>query len=140
MKNKRKSKRISLIFAIANIAICLYMAAGCTALVYNITLFSGIEDKIRSIVMIGVIVVSALLILGSILLKVKNKKIGLVILIVIMAILSSVMLYVSSIAKKASDTLDNITSNKIVYSTSIVTLKESSINDIKDVVGKKLVL
>ncbi len=139
-KRKKKSvnKMVNIVLIVSTILICILLAGSSTYLIYNITLFNGIENFIRNCAIVILILLALVLILCSVNLKIKGKKIGLIIILVVMTIISIGELYVSSIAKKASDTLDNITSTKITYSTSIVTLKSNSYNSINDVKNKKI--
>lgn len=138
MRKKRSKKKINIVFLIMTIIVVIISIYSCIKLVHGITLFDGIENNIRKWAIIGIIAINAILIIVSLFLKMKNKKIGLIIILIILSILSFGELYVSKIVKKASDTLDNITSNKIVYSTSIVTLKDSSLKSIDDIKDKKI--
>lgn len=138
MKSKRKKKIINMIFMILCIIVSLIIAVSTGYLVYNISLFDGVENFIRNCAIVILILIALVLIFSSINLKIKKKKIGLIILLVVMLVISFGEFYISSIAKKASDTLNNITSTKITYSTSIVTLKDNPYNSIDDVKNKKI--
>lgn len=138
MKQRKKNKNINIVLIVVTILVSLLLAVSSGYLIYNITLFNGIENFIRNCAIVILILITLVFIFCSINLKIKGKKIKLFILLAIMVIISVGELYVSSIARKADDTLNRITSDKITYSTSIVTLSSSSLNNINDVKNKKI--
>lgn len=138
MKQRKKNKNINIVLIVVTILVSLLLVISSGYLIYNITLFNGIENFIRNCAIVILILITLVFIFCSINLKIKGKKIKLFILLAIMAIISVGELYVSSIARKADDTLNRITSDKITYSTSIVTLSSSSLNNINDVKSKKI--
>lgn len=138
MKQRKKNKNINIVLIVVTILVSLLLAVSSGYLIYNITLFNGIENFIRNCAIVILILITLVFIFCSINLKIKGKKIKLFILLSIMVIMSVGELYISSIARKADDTLNRITSDKITYSTSIVTLSSSSLNNINDVKSKKI--
>lgn len=122
MKATKKKKTT---FKINNLLILLVLISS-FFLIYHILLLGPIEPLIRYII-IGVIIF--INILFFVVKKKKNKKIALVMMIGFISI--NILLCYS--INKVYSIVDSINKNKIVYSSSLITLKNRNISSIDDV-------
>ncbi len=112
-------------FKLNNLLICLVIISS-LFLIYNILLFGPIEPLIRYLV-IGLIII--INIVFFIIKKNRTKKTAILMMIIFICI--NVLLCYST--SKVYSIIDSINKNRIVYSSSLITLKSSDINTIDDV-------
>ncbi len=126
--SKRKKKKTTL--KINNVLILLVLISSCF-LIYHILLLGPIEPVIRYII-IGVILLVNFIFF--IIKKKKTKKIAKVMMILFICV--NVLLCYS--IRKVYGIIDSINKNKIVYSSSLITLNSNNISSIDDVSGYKI--
>ena len=106
--------------------------------IYAISLLNGIENTLRFIVSV-VVVMIWLLTLRSYIRSLKKRKISKYIPRIILSIIYVVILIViGGFIIKTYSKVDNLTSSHDLYSTSIVTLKSNKVDSIKDMNNKKI--
>lgn len=106
--------------------------------IYAISLLNGIENTLRFIVSV-VVVMIWLLTLRSYIRSLKKRKISKYIPRIILSIIYIVILIViGGFIIKTYSKVDNLTSSHDLYSTSIVTLKSNKVDSIKDMNNKKI--
>jgi len=126
-KVKRKKKRN---LKINNILILLVLISS-IYFIYHILLLGPIEPIIRYIIVFIIIIANLLFFIFK---KNKPKKIA----IIMMIMFSSINFLLGYSINKVYNVVDSINKNKIVYSSSLITLKESNINTIDDVSKYKI--
>ena len=126
----KKTKKKKSTLKINNLLIILVLISS-LFLIYHILLLGPIEKVIRYIA-IGIIIL--INIIFFIIKRKKNKKIA-ILMMITFTILNIVLCY--SINKVYS-IIDSINKNKIVYSSSLITLKNKNINSIDDVTEYKI--
>lgn len=128
MSIKKKKKKTSLKFN--NILILLVLISSCF-LIYHILLLGPIEPVIRYIV-IGVIILINFIFF--IIKQKKTKRIAMIMMIFFICI--NIVLCFS--ISKVYGIIDSINKSKIIYSSSLITLKNKDINSIDDVSNYKI--
>ena len=103
--------------------------------IYNLLLLEGIEDILRYITSIIIFIIG--IILSIIIFKTKNKKIY-TITVFISLLLFFILLMGSFYINRAYNSINKINKTEALYSTNLIALKESKINDIKDLKNKKI--
>lgn len=116
--------------------VCVTVASG--YFLYAISLLNGIEDVLRFIVSV-VIMISWIFILRSYIRSLKKRKLSKYLPRVILSILYITMLVLAgNLITKTYSKVDNLTTSHNLYSTSIVTLKSNKVNSIEDMNHKKI--
>lgn len=130
MKKRKISKRtvISFIMMLLCIISNVY-------LVYSLFLLSGIETLIRVVVSSIITLLDVCLIYGF-LTSIKKKDKMYIIYTILGLIFSIILLFVGHYIIKTYKVVDNFTTDSTTYSTSLVTLKDNKVDDIKKVDGK----
>lgn len=128
-ENKKANKFLNLISGIVvGMFICISIY-----LIYNIAKLSGIEDLIRYIVM-GLLGIICLVVLFKYLKFRKRCKVSKYLLfILILIILGSLEFLISSIINKGVNVIDNMSKDKITYTSSLIALKSGNYTSIKNI-------
>lgn len=125
-KNKKKKKTLKI-----NNLLKILVLISSIFLIYHISLLGPIEPIVRYII-IGIIII-----INIIFLLIKKKKLKKIVnTVMIIFILINIILCYS--INKLYNIVDSINKNKIVYSSSLIALKNSDINSIDDVTGYKI--
>lgn len=134
MKELKKAKGWLIIMML----LFLVVTGASVYFIYAISLLNGIENTLRFIVSI-VVVMIWLLTLRSYIRSLKKRKISKYIPRIILSIIYIVILIViGGFIIKTYSKVDNLTSSHDLYSTSIVTLKSNKVDSIKDMNNKKI--
>ena len=128
MKQTIKKKKTNL--KINNILILLVLFSS-IYFIYHILLLGPIEPLIRYIIVFIIIIFNILFFIFK---KDKPQYIA----IIMMIIFISINLVLGYSINKIYGLIDSINKNKIVYSSSLITLKENNINEINDVTKYKI--
>lgn len=126
MRKKKKKKSIKF----NNILILLVLLSS-FFLIYHILLLGPIESTIRNIMILGILLIDILFFLFK---KNKSKHVAIIMMVIFISI--NVVLCFS--IRKVYGIIDTIHKNKIVYSSSLITLKNANINNIQDVSKTKI--
>lgn len=129
MKNKKRKK---VKFKMGNILILLSIIAS-IYLIYNILLLKNIENIIRYIIIIIILFLDLYFFRKNI--KIKKKK---RLFAFLMIIFISVNIALASVINKVYSTIDKINKDKITYSSYLISLADSDINNIDDCTSKKI--
>ena len=123
---KRRKKKIKF----NNLLILLVLLSSCF-LIYNILLFGNIETQIRYIIIGFIILVNIIFFLIK---QKKNKTIAtiMMILFIIINIIGSLSI------NKVYSIIDSFNKGEVIYSSSLITLNDSSISTIDDVKKTKI--
>ena len=135
MKSPKKNKRkISIKYVIMFIMalICLGVSG---FFLYAISLLTGIENKIRIILALIIVVLTLIFVIGLISSR-KNRNKKYLFYIPVIIIYSICLVAFSYYIIKTYKVVDNFTTNTTTYSSSLVTLKSNKVEDIKQVSGK----
>ena len=134
MKELKKAKGWLIIMML----LFLVVTGASVYFIYAISLLNGIENTLRFIVSV-VVVMIWLLTLRSYIRSLKKRKISKYIPRIILSIIYIVILIViGGFIIKTYSKVDNLTSSHDLYSTSIVTLKSNKVDSIKDMNNKKI--
>ena len=134
MKELKKAKG----WLVIMILLFLVVTGASVYFIYAISLLNGIENTLRFIVSV-VVVMIWLLTLRSYIRSLKKRKISKYIPHIILSIIYIVILIViGGFIIKTYSKVDNLTSSHDLYSTSIVTLKSNKVDSIKDMNNKKI--
>lgn len=134
MKELKKAKG----WLVIMILLFLVVTGASVYFIYAISLLNGIENTLRFIVSV-VVVMIWLLTLRSYIRSLKKRKISKYIPRIILSIIYIVILIViGGFIIKTYSKVDNLTSSHDLYSTSIVTLKSNKVDSIKDMNNKKI--
>ncbi|HIU23178.1 MAG TPA: LCP family protein [Candidatus Fimihabitans intestinipullorum] len=134
MKELKKAKGWLIIMML----LFLIVTGASVYFIYAISLLNGIENTLRFIVSV-VVVMIWLLTLRSYIRSLKKRKISKYIPRIILSIIYVVILIViGGFIIKTYSKVDNLTSSHDLYSTSIVTLKSNKVDSIKDMNNKKI--
>ena len=134
MKELKKAKGWLIIMML----LFLIVTGASVYFIYAISLLNGIENTLRFIVSV-VVVMIWLLTLRSYIRSLKRRKISKYIPRIILSIIYIVILIViGGFIIKTYSKVDNLTSSHDLYSTSIVTLKSNKVDSIKDMNNKKI--
>lgn len=134
MKELKKAKGWLIIMML----LFLVVTGASVYFIYAISLLNGIENTLRFIVSV-VVVMIWLLTLRSYIRSLKKRKISKYIPRIILSIIYVVILIViGGFIIKTYSKVDNLTSSHDLYSTSIVTLKSNKVDSIKDMNNKKI--
>lgn len=102
-------------------------------LLKNIIILNGIENFMRFIACLFLVTLWILLILFSIKSLLKNNKKMYIIYIILTIIYSSILWFVGYNIDKVYSTIDKISNNSTMYSSSIITLEENEVSNIKGI-------
>ena len=130
-------KKNTIMFLLINLLI-LGSIIGTGVLLYSISLLTGIENMLRLIGSGIFIIILIVLILFLIKSLYKNKKTFYIPLIIITILYIGGTNYLGYQIIKAYGSLNNFTTSTISYSSSIVTLKDNKVEDIKDLGNSKI--
>lgn len=126
MKSKSKKRNIKF----NNILILLVLLSS-FFLIYHILLLGPIESTIRNLIIVGILFINILFFLLK---KNRSKHVAMIMMVIFIGI--NLVLCFS--IRKVYGIIDSIHKNKIVYSSSLITLKNADINDIDDVSKTKI--
>ena len=129
-KRSKKSKKILL-----KIAMTLFTIA-CIYFLYSISLLNGIENILRIIITVIIFIMWLLLFIRG-MNRLRNTKKSTK-MSIIMLIISIILGFVGFNITKAFSSIDKMSTNTNVYSTSIVTLKSSDADNIDDLAKEKI--
>ena len=138
MKNLFKMMKKNKIMLFIMIILGLGCIGGTGFLIYALSLLSGIENTLRMIASGILIIVLIAILLFSMKALIKNKPISYLIIIIISIIYCGGTGYVGFQIYQAYGSLNNFTSSETTYSSSIVTLKDNKVEDIKDLGNSKI--
>ena len=138
MKNLFKMMKKNKIMLFIMIILGLGCIVGTGFLIYALSLLSGIENTLRMIASGILIIVLIAILLFSMKALIKNKPISYLIIIIISIIFCGGTGYVGFQIYQAYGSLNNFTSSETTYSSSIVTLKDNKVEDIKDLGNSKI--
>lgn len=132
-----KKKRNKLLFII-NILIVLGVIGSSGFLIYELSLLNSIENTLRLIARIGLVLIDFILIFFLLRFIKKKKKTKKIILIIIMLLYSFACLFVAYNISKVYSSLEKVSDNSeyTTYSSSLVTLSTNSVSSI-DEIGKE---
>lgn len=123
---KRKKRKIKF-----NNLLILLVLLSSLFLIYNILLLGPIETRIRYIIIGFIILVNIIFFLIK---QKKDKAIATIMMILFIAI----NIIGSFSINKVYKLIDSINKSKIIYSSSLITLKENDISDVKDIKKAKI--
>lgn len=137
--NKKKSNKKSKKFnnLLNNILLIIYTMSNIW-LIINIFKLNGIETILRIILIIVLFITNLFLILYNKLLIKKKKIKKLHLFKILLIILSIIFIFISYNADKVFSALNNLSKDKLKYSSSIVTLENNNISNIKDINNIKI--
>ncbi|MDO5569108.1 MAG: LCP family protein [bacterium] len=133
-KAKKKNKKF---YIINNIVLLIYTITN-FYLIYNILRLSGIENTIRYVVTIVLIIINLLNFAFGLSFIIKGKKKRSILLMIMMLLLGGGFFFISYNTDRIYKTIDTISKEYVTYSSSMVVLNDSGINEIKDVTKKKI--
>ena len=113
------------------ISLIIYISS-IVLLTYSLLLLNGIENLIRIIVIITMFVYFFIYLISGLVLLISEKKKLLVFLIVLTAVFSGINVFGYYYVNKTYNVLDNISKDKIIYTTNLIKLKNNE-SDIKKV-------
>lgn len=124
-----------LLFALAN----LLLLASSGYLIYNLLLLVGVETAIRYAVIAFIVGINIFFFRKglSLLIKPQKRKKNLIHIIIIF-LLIVVLVIISLFINKAYNLLDSVHKESVIYSTSLVTMANNDIDNIKDVKKSKI--
>ncbi len=130
----KKLAKHKFLFVVTLISI-LVLFGGVGYLIFAISKLNNIENTLRLIGSIVLVIVSLTLFVLSIRFLNKYKKIKLIIVIILMLLIGGVSIFVGYNVDKVYNTLAKVsdTSGYTVYSSSLVTLKDNKTDSIKDI-------
>ena len=134
MKKLTKNKSMFIIMLV--MFICVTVATG--AIIYSITLLSGIENTLRLIGRFALALIWGLITLLIIKSLFKNKPLRYITTILICLIYTGVTGFISYNIGVAYGAIDKVSSNASTYSSSIVTLKSNKAKDISSLGTSKV--
>lgn len=107
-------------------------------LLISIYIISGVENTIRYVAMLIIIVFNIVLVIGLRKLLKSNSKIKIIASIVIGLLLMIIQLLIGYFIFRTYSSLDNMNKSKVTYTSVIVTKSDSKINNINDLDKKKI--
>jgi LCP family protein required for cell wall assembly len=136
----KKSNKISKGQKIRNtiLLVLLLFSISSLYLIYNIYLLNGIEDFIRTgiIIFIGIIIIVFLV--GAIK-SIKSRKPKGIIIFIIAALLVGSLQFLGAIyINKAYTSISKMNKTEVTYSSSLIALADSNIDDVSDLKNKKI--
>lgn len=130
----KKHNRVKIIMLV----IITLLSIASLFLIYNIWLLSGVEDIIRYIVIASLFIILAIFILVAIKTYKKGKFRSTVIFIAIALLFTTIQFIGFYYINKAYTSINKINKIDVTYVTSLVVMKDSKINEIKDLKNKKI--
>ena len=115
---------------INNLLILLVLISS-LVVIYHISLLGPIEKNIRIILVIAIIIINIIFFNVK---RTKSKNVAKFMMVLFIII----NIFVSYSINKVYGIIDSINKNKTVYSTSLITMKDNKINNIKDVKKSKI--
>lgn len=128
-KMMKQNKGWTIIFYI--LYLCLVVSS--VYLLYSISLLNNIENKLRLIGAIAIIIIDILLVLFSARTVIKHKKISRIVLAILMILYSGVLFFVAANVHTVMDKLGNVSTTTTTYSASIVTMKDNKAETVSDI-------
>lgn len=135
-KISRRIKKKPILVFITVFSILFLISTIC--LIYSILKFSNIENMIRYLASIILGLLSIFCLLQTYKLIYKGKTFGILLYGIILVSLFILESYACGIASGLYSSISNFYKNSYTYSTSLITLKESNINDVKDLKKVKI--
>jgi len=133
-KLKTKNK---ILLALTGILLIIYIFTT-IHLIYSISLYNGVENFLRILAIIILILLESLFSYLTFLGVYNNKKIMHVIMMTLISIFSISQFYISDKVSQIFSKIDNINKEYSIYSTSIVVLEDSDIKEVGDIKDKKI--
>lgn len=134
MKKITKNKFMFIVMII----LFLGITASTGAIIYCLSLLSGIENFLRLVGRVAFLIIWVLFTLFIIKNLIKNKKLGYFILVILSVLYIGITGFVSFNIYKAYGILDKVTSEATTYSSSIVTLTSNDVKDISSLGTSKI--
>ena len=138
MKNLFKLMRKNKLMLVVMILIWIGCFLSTGLLLYSLSLLSGIENFLRLVGSGIIIIVFIAILLFGMKALVKNKILTYLIIVIISILYFGGTGYVGYQIYKAYGSLNNFTTTETTYSSSIVTLKDNKVDDIKDLGNSKI--
>jgi polyisoprenyl-teichoic acid--peptidoglycan teichoic acid transferase len=124
-----------LIFALTN----LLLIASSGYLIYNLLLLVGVETAIRYAAIVGLIIINGLFLRKSLKLLIKPRTSFKNLLHVIFSFIGLLVFVIAAvIINKTYGVIDKVNKEYITYSTSLITLTDNKVTDIKNVKNSKI--
>jgi LCP family protein required for cell wall assembly len=137
MKDEKKKNKRRIIRIISTLFMSIF-GIGCSYLIYNILLLSGIEDIIRYIA-VGFIVLLFIAFLFNMMRLYKKRKMkALLVWGLIITLIGIIFGLGGFYIQKAYSSINNMNKATSTYSTSLVVLSNSGIDNISDLKNKKI--
>lgn len=130
-KSKKKNKRSLLL----NICLLIFTAV-CIYFLYSISLLTGIENVIRICITVVVFIIWLCLFIRGMNRLHNHKKVSKI--VTVMIIISLVLGFIAFNITKTYSSIDKMSTNTNVYSTSIVTLNDNDADNIDDIAKEKI--
>ncbi len=109
-------------------------------LCYLLLLFTGIETILRILLFIVLILLFFFFIFSGLKILLENKKIRYIIYVISLILVGLLQLIAAYNINKIYSSIDSISRQNITYTTSLITLEESPINDLKDLKELKIAI
>ena len=138
MKNLFKLMRKNKLMLVVMILLWIGCFLSTGLLLYSLSLLSGIENFLRLVGSGIIIIVFIAILLFGMKALVKNKILTYLIIVIISILYFGGTGYVGYQIYKAYGSLNNFTTTETTYSSSIVTLKDNKVDDIKDLGNSKI--
>ena len=133
---KRKKKKVNIkCFVILGLFILSIIAT--VYMLYSLSLLNGIENKNRFLISINLIIILIGIIYAGIV-NIKKRKKNCILLGIFTVIYSVFLIVGSYYIVKTYKVIDNISSNKTVYYSSLVTLKSNKAESVSDITSGKI--
>lgn len=133
---KRKKKKVNIkCFIILGLFILSIIAT--VYMLYSLSLLNGIENKNRFLISINLIIILIGIIYAGIV-NIKKRKKNCILLGIFTVIYSVFLIVGSYYIVKTYKVIDNISSNKTVYYSSLVTLKSNKAESVSDITSGKI--
>ncbi len=116
----------------------LILMASSGYMLYSLSLLSNIENTLRLIGAIAIIIIAGLFILLSARSVIKQKKTSRIILAIILILYSGALFFIASNVHVVIDKIGNVSTNSTTYSSSIVTMKKNKAESISDIGSSEL--
>lgn len=128
-KNKKKRSLLLNVCLLVFTAICIYF-------LYSLSLLTGIENVIRIFITVVVFILWLCLFIRGMNRLHNHKKVSK--LIIAMAIISLILAFIAFNITKTYSSIDKMSTNINVYSSSIVTLNDNDADNINDIAKEKI--
>lgn len=132
-QKETKKKKCKALNAFTGFILGMYLVVS-GYLIYNVYKLTGIEDLIRFISMIGLVILDIFLIIRYFIMRKRPKVIKYIILILVLLVLGGAQFFISYSLGKGLNLIDNISAKDYkIYKTSLITLKSSNIAKVSDI-------